>query len=240
MHGEAAMIKPQVIEHDGVAVVRDDLFPGGTKARFLPLLFVGVNEVVYASPAEGGAQTALAAVAAQLDRRATLFVAQREQPHPRTLMAKKLNAKIVQVPHGYLNVVQARAREYSQEHGARLASFGFDTPEAIDTIAQAALSIGIKPDEVWCAGGSGVLARGLAQAWPDASRHVVQIGRALSPNEVAGARIHKYPKPLKRATKKLPPFPSDPYYDAKAWEYCLKRKGSGVVLFWNVTGAAQP
>ena len=45
------MIKPRVIEHDDVFVVRDDLFPGGTKARFIPSLFNGVTEVVYASPA---------------------------------------------------------------------------------------------------------------------------------------------------------------------------------------------
>ena len=50
------MVKPRVIEHDDVFVVRDGLFPGGTKARFLPSLFAGVSEVVYASPAEGGAQ----------------------------------------------------------------------------------------------------------------------------------------------------------------------------------------
>jgi hypothetical protein len=81
------VIKPQVIEHDGVLVVRDDLFEGGTKARFIPLLFNGDSEVVYASPAEGGAQTALATVASQLGKRATIFVAKREQPHPRTLMA---------------------------------------------------------------------------------------------------------------------------------------------------------
>ena len=111
------MIKPRVIEHDDVFVVRDDLFPGGTKARFLPSLFNGVSEVVYASPAEGGAQTALATVAAQLGKRATIFVAQRAQLHPRTLMAKRLGAQIVQVSPGYLNVVQARAREYCQEHG---------------------------------------------------------------------------------------------------------------------------
>ena len=159
-------------------------------------------------------------------------------------MAKKLGAKIVQVPHGYLNVVQARAREYSQEHGARLASFGFDTPEAIDTIAQAALSIGIEPDEVWCAAGSGVLARGLAQAWPNARRHVVQVGRPLGPNDVAGATIHKYPKPFEWAIENPPPFPSDPHYDAKAWEYCLdqrlKHGGADDALFWNVTGPAPP
>ena len=124
------MTKPQVIERDGVFVVRDDLFPGGTKARFLPVLFNGVDEVVYASPAEGGAQTALAAVAAQFGKRATIFVARRVQLHPRTLMAKGLGAQIVQVSPGYLNVVQARAREYSQEVGARFAPFGFDMPGA--------------------------------------------------------------------------------------------------------------
>ena len=109
------MVKPRVIEHDDVFVVRDDLFPGGTKARFLPILFEGADEVVYASPAEGGAQTALATVAAQLGKRATIFVAQRAQPHPRTLMAKRLGAKIVLVSPGYLNVVQARALKYSQD-----------------------------------------------------------------------------------------------------------------------------
>ena len=50
------MIKPRVIEHDDVFVVRDDVFPDGTKTRFLPILFEDANEVVYASPAEGGAK----------------------------------------------------------------------------------------------------------------------------------------------------------------------------------------
>ena len=98
----------------------------------------------------------------------------------------------------------------------------------------------IQPDEVWCAAGSGVLARGLAQAWPNASRHVVQVGRTLSANDVAGATIYEYPEKFGWATDDKPPFPSDPHYDAKAWEVCLARKGSGRVLFWNVTGPAQP
>jgi hypothetical protein len=96
----AAMIKPRVIEYDDILVVRDDLFPGGTKARYLPLLFDGVDEVVYATPAEGGAQTALATVAAQLGKCATIFVAQRAQPQPRTLMAKRLGAKIMESVSG--------------------------------------------------------------------------------------------------------------------------------------------
>ena len=73
------MTKPIVENHNGMLVVRDDLFEGGTKARFIPLLFAGTDEVVYASPAEGGAQTALATVASQLNKRATIFVAERRE-----------------------------------------------------------------------------------------------------------------------------------------------------------------
>ena len=232
-------ITPQLIEHDGILVVRDDLLPGGTKARFLPVLFEDADEVVYASAAEGGAQTALATVAAQLGKRATIFVAKRAQPHPRALMAKLLGATIMQVSPGYLSTVQARAREYSRQVGAKLAPFGVDMPEAIETVAAAARSIGIEPDEVWCASGSGVLARALAKAWPKARRHVIQVGRRLEPNEVAGATIHVYPLPFGREATSKPPFPSDPHYDAKAWEQCAARKGPGRVLFWNVAGPAQ-
>ena len=140
---------------------------------------------------------------------------------------------------GYLSTVQARARVYSRQVGARLAPFGVDMPEAIEAIAAAARSIGIEPDEVWCASGSGVLARALAKAWPKARRHVVQVGRRLEPNEVAGAMIHVYPLPFEREARSKPPFPSDPHYDAKAWEICRARKDTGKVIMWNVAGPAQ-
>jgi len=234
------MTPPIVTHHDGKAVVRDDLFPGGTKARFLPVLFDDADEVVYASPAEGGAQTALAHTAAALGKRATIFVAKRKQPHNRALEAKRVGAKVMQVPHGYLNVVQARAREYCKRTGAKLAPFGVNMPEAIETIAAAAKATGLDPDEVWCASGSGVLARSLAMAWPNARRHVVEVGRALSASEVSGATIHKAGMPFSKALKEKPPFPSCPHYDAKAWRICKTRRGAGLVLFWNVTGPACP
>lgn len=230
---------PIVREHEGIAVVRDDLFPGGTKARFLPVLFRDADEVVYASPAEGGAQTALAHTAAGLGRQATIFVAKRKQPHARTLEAKRVGAKVMQVPNGYLNVVQARAKEYCRRTGAKLAPFGVNLPEAIETIAEAAKATGLDPDEVWCASGSGVLARSLAQAFPKAQRHVVQVGRKLEPTDVAGATIHEAGMPFAKALKAQPPFPSCPHYDAKAWRICKARRGAGLVLFWNVTGPAQ-
>lgn len=236
------MSKPYVEVHEGVHVVRDDLFPGGTKARFLRRAFQGCREVVYASPAQGGAQTALATVAQQLGKRARIFVAARKAAHPRTLEAAGLGAGITQVIPGYLNVVQARARRYvEQTPDAALLPFGGDLPGADKVIASAALSTGYKPDEVWCAAGSGLLARGLAMAWPNARLHVVQVGREPELPQVFG--FHRYHLPFGRHAEPprgcTPPFPSDPHYDAKAWHYCITRRSrTGTVLFWNVAGPA--
>jgi hypothetical protein len=226
---------PVVTDHFDIRVVRDDLFPGGTKARFAGPLFDDVDEVVYASPAEGGAQTALAITAQQLGKRATIFVAKRRAPHAWALMAKAHGAKVHQVSPGYLSVVQARARAYCAETGARLAPFGFDLAWSVGAIAEAALRTGETSEEVWCAGGSGTLARGLAKAWPRVRLNVVQVGRDLA---VAGAAMHKYCQPFRLVARTLPPFPSDPHYDAKTFEICLARHGPGKVLFWNVAGPA--
>lgn len=227
-------------EQDGVLVVRDDLYPGETKARFIGAFFADEDEAVYASPAEGGAQTALATVARQLGKQATIFVAQRIRPHPWTLEAARLGAKIAPVQPGYLSVVQARAREYCERTGATLVPFGVDVEFASEAIANVATSLNLEPNEVWCSAGSGVLARGLARAWPAARRHVVQVGRALSPNDVAGATIHEYPVPFGRVAQTKPPIPSDPHYEGKAWEQCTAQKGLGRVLFRNVAGPARP
>jgi len=88
------MTAPIVQTHAGIWVVRDDLHPGGTKARFIGQVFDGVQEAVYASPSEGGAQTALAHVAQALGKKATIFVAQRAKPHARTLEAVRLGLKL--------------------------------------------------------------------------------------------------------------------------------------------------
>lgn len=226
---------PIVVRHDGVYVVRDDLYPGGTKARFIPMLFEGADEVVYASPCQGGAQVALACVARDLGKRCTIFVARRGTLHPRTMEVKELGAKVVQVDGGYLNVVQARARAYCHTTGARLSPFGMDLPEAIEVIAQDARMIDLEPDEVWSAAASGTLARALALAFPRARRHAVQVGRVLQPKDTDNAIVHIYPRPYEwRPLHSVAPFPADPHYELKAWDICRSMHGRGRVLFWNV------
>jgi hypothetical protein len=143
------MTAPIVQTHSGIWVVRDDLHPGDTRARFIGRVFDGVQEAVYASPPEGGAQTALAYVARALGKKATIFVAQRAKPHARTLEAEHPGAKVVPVLPEYLTVVQSRARQYCRDSGASLIPFGADIPGAIEALAAAALATDLEPDEAW-------------------------------------------------------------------------------------------
>ena len=229
---------PVVEEHQGIIVVRDDQIPGGTKSRYLLPLFQNFPHVVYASPACGGAQLSLAYCAQLTNRQATVFVAQRKQPHARTLEAKAAGAHVFQVSPGYLTNVQAKARRYAASTAAYYMEFGGESPEAIRVIAEAAARVKDlvgKLDEVWCAAGSGVLIRGL-QCGLEAKRFfAVQVGHVLTPKEVSCADILVYPLPFDRESHYPVPFPSCRNYDAKAWEYCV-RFGKGRRLFWNVLG----
>lgn len=186
-------------------------------------------EFVYASPAQGYAQVALAYCAALAGRRATIFTAARKVPHPLTIRAQQVGAKIIPVAFGRLGNVQAKARTYAQQHDAFLVPFGCEDPRCISGIAEAARSLGIAPPEVWSVAGSGVLTRSLQAAWPDADFHAVVVGKTDTDTGRAKRIIH--PQPFEHVADILPPFPSASTYDAKAWKYVVRRKGA---LFWNV------
>lgn len=213
-----------------ILVVRDDLIAGGTKVRSLPVLLTDAAEFVYASPASGYAQIAVAIAARQCGKRATIFVAHRKVPHARTTQAHAAGARIIQVPAGYMAVVRARARSYCQVSGARLLPFGLDAPPFIAALADVARALGLNPPEVWSVAGSGVLTRALQAAWPDAVVHAVRIG--AQPN-AGRARLHQAPERYEQDARCPPPFPSCGNYDAKAWRFIQAQAAPGA-LFWNV------
>lgn len=228
----AASVKPIIIEHDGIFVVRDDLFPGGTKARIIHRLFGEAREYVYASPVQGYAQVALAHAARRCGKVATVFCAARRDEHPRTLMARKAGAQIHAVRPGYLSVVRCRAAGYTVTHGAVLLPFGLDCEAMIMGIAELALGLGVVPTEVWSVAGSGTLTRGFQRAWPQARFFAVRIGCA--PN-AGRAAVLDAPERYEQSAKKPPPFPSCDNYDAKAWRF-IREMASPGALFWNVAG----
>lgn len=219
--------------HEGVQVVRDDLFPGGTKARVLPQILEQMqakSTVVYASPVYGYAQIALAHAAKATGRKAVVFVAKRKVPHNRTMQAIWAGAHIVQVEYGYLKVIQKAAKDFCDAHDATLIPFGIDMAEMREALTGVAQQLKLNPSEVWTVAGSGTLSRSLQAAWPEAYFHAVQIGR--EPN-VGNAKRYLAPESFENAAKIRPPFPSCSNYDAKAWRFIKKYAGPNA-LFWNV------
>lgn len=232
------MIPAPVVEEvdDGVFVVRDDLLLGGTKRCYADELIRGHREVVYASPAYGGAQIAIAHAAIEHGAQATIFVAKRKAPHQRTLEAKRAGAKIVQVPNGYLSNVQSKAKAYCQATGATMLPFGLETPLAFQAIAARAelASDKLGPlEEVWSVAGSGVLTRGLQRGIKAERFFAVRVGRELRQADAGHAQLIDSGQPFEEDAKRPPPFPSCSNYDAKGWWPFITR-GRGRRLFWNV------
>jgi len=221
---------PLIQEIDNVLVVRDDLLPGGTKRRALPVLMRGSNEYVYASPVYGYAQVALAHIARESGKRATVFCAKRNVKHARTLEAQAAGAQIIEVPCGYMSVLKARAREYCAASGAELLPFGLDTPAFIEALADVARGLNVNPCELWTVAGSGVLSRALQLAWPAARFFAVQVGAVPTAGR---AQVIKAPEQFDQDAKLRPPFPSCSNFDAKAWRFIRQRAAPGA-LFWNV------
>lgn len=216
--------------HSGIVVVRDDLVPGGTKARVLPSLLAPGIEYVYASPAYGYAQVALAHSCLVVGAKATVFTAKRAQPHPRTVEARAAGAKVIMVPTGYLSNVTAKAKAYCEMTGATYLPFGFDTDDFRAGLARIAKGAIEEPDEVWSVAGSGTLTRALQEAWPGARFVAVAIGKE---SDCGRAEVLRAPESFEQDARVRPPFPSCSNYDAKAWRFITEHAAPGAI-FWNV------
>lgn len=221
--------------HEGIVVLRDDLLPGGTKSILLKhVLDPNIKEYVYASPVYGGFQIALSQY---VGKRATIFCAKRSLKHPNTITCLKAGAKVIEVPYGYLSVIQARAREYSLLTGAQLIPFGAKFPNSVEILSkrvkQIIIKLGREPKEIFCAVGSGLLFESILKATSKCRVVGVQIGANYLTLNKRG-EILIYPKKFEFPSTIVAPFPSMPNYDLKAWETCLLRRSSNDVLFWNV------
>lgn len=222
----------QIIPHDGISVVRDDLILGGTKVRALVQYLQPGTRYVYASPVFGHAQIALAVACNTVDCDITIFTPKRKTLHPTTRQAIANGADVVQVPYGYMTNLRHKAREYAAggliTEPCVLLPFGLDTPEIVDLIAGVARDLPVQPDHVWCVAGSGVLTRALQQAWPEAEHNAIQIGAVP---DAGNAKVQQAPVKFHEISKTRPPFPSCLNYDAKAWNFITQKPNT---LFWNV------
>ena len=231
---------PVIEEHEKIQVVRDDLLGGGSKMRFADYLIKSNEEIeewVYgSSPATGYAQISLAALCRRYGKKAVVFMADRawDKLHDYQIKAIAEGADMRFVPNGMLSVTEKRARDYVEQDPTvrRLLHIGFDHPSVVASIIRVALSIDIRPNEVWTVGSSGTLTRGLQLAWPDANFHCVTVGHK---GDYGRAKVYRCEIPFNKPAKVIPPFPSAITYDAKAWQF-IKEHASKDALFWNVGG----
>ena len=235
---EDSLPSPVIEEHEGIQVVRDDLLGGGSKIRFADYLIQSqpeIEEWVYgSSPATGYAQISLSYLCRKYGKKAVIFMAERawDKLHDYQIEALKVGADMKWVPNGMLSVTEKRARDYVEQDPKvrRLLPIGFHHDTVIASIIRVALSIDIRPNEVWTVGSSGTLTRGLQLAWPDADFHCVTVGHK---GDYGRAKTYGCEIPFNKPAKVIPPFPSAITYDAKAWEY-IKQHASPGALFWNV------
>lgn len=231
--------------YDGFSALRDDLLDGGTKLRFLPDVVGDAEHIVFGAPFAGGAPVSLSVLGRETGKRISIFYAARKVLHPRMERVRRNGAQLHLVAPGYMTVVQKRARDFAAQQGALFLPLGFDVQAAIDPFREKLDQLRSEhgqPDEIWCAAGSGMLARNLGHAFPNTNIRAVAVGLAsryekqtMPPN----VTILTQPAPFDKAVKANAPFPICSHYESKAYNIMIREiaaQPNRSRLFWNVLG----
>jgi hypothetical protein len=230
---------PVVEQYNGFHVVRDDKLGYGSKARFIDYLisadgdewvFGGANKV-------GWGPISLTHVCNKYGKKATFFMAKRNEPTWHQQKVLDLGGTIHWIANGMLTVTKAKARKYYEEDivSRRLLPLGLEHPTVLGSIIKVARSLKVKPTEIWTVASSGTLNRGLQLAFPDVPAYAVEIGHKMSDYEKGRATImrssYKYDQAVEEG--RSPPYPSEKFYDAKIWDF-VSVNGKEGALIWNV------
>ena len=240
---------PQIVEHDGIFVVRDDLYPGGTKSRIIEKYFTACVTQTYAYPATafGAAIVALAHSAVKLNKYVIIFIAKRGRETFTEFMkeAESVADGCIEyrfVDMGFYPNVKRACRNYCEQNQMEVIYIppGVDTPWAVNGISDICkqlISIHGQFDTVFSVCGSGTLQRGLQLGGLGREYFAVGTGQK-NPNCGRATLIEHYNiQKFEQKAKLLPPFPTVPNYDGKGWKYCVEYKQKHPdkkILFWNV------
>lgn len=229
---------PVVQTYDGVRVVRDDLITG-SKVRGGDCLISKIppeqDTIVYVQPRFGLAGVSILDVAKRHGKRVVLFMpaSKRISHHQACCIergAEARFARIAAMPN--LNLI---AKAWAEERpNCFFVPLGLKH-ELVTAGFVKTMSKMIEPEEVWSVISTGVLTRSMQIAWPNAEFHAVAVARNLKAGELGRADVISAPEQFTQAVKgeDIPPFPSVPTYDAKAWRYIPKNTNRDI-LMWNV------
>lgn len=230
------MSKLQIHEHQGFWVVRGDLIHGGIKFLCLNEIFpeIDQSEIVYAGHQYGHAGLALGLAGLYHHKRVTLFFAGEPVEVPVFIETKNLKnvTCIFESNVTHQSKLLSIAKKYADEKNAYLIPLGFDFPAFNSSLIRLARSFNVYPREVWVAGGSGTTSRCLAQVWPEAFLHTVNLG--MMPCADMGTENEYFvPEEPSQMAELSPPYPSSLYYDSKIWRFVREHANPGA-LIWNI------
>lgn len=224
-----------ITEVDGLKIVRDDLFPGGTKRRAFLGLVNGISEseFVYAADYYGYAAYAIALVAMDIGKKVKLFYPSPKRDTDIFIKATSLPNVSYEVVENAQTQVEASvfAKGYASENDARFFPIGLDFPEFGEELKKVVEQAEIEAPEIWCMGGSGTLGRALQRAYPHIPVNIVSVGTS---NFNGGTNtVYNAPETLDDEAEIKPPYPSCGHYDAKVWRFVLQNAKPGSYI-WNV------
>lgn len=231
-------------------VFRDDMLIGGTKQRALiPFIQKTKKEkYVYAGPAQGYAQIALAYTCNILHKTAVLFLPKPINNKRTALTSYAMSfgsVELHEIPAD-LKTLQKNADEYSSKNAdSYQLAFGGDEPIYVDELYKSIKSalkqtiknekIVVNPGRLWIVAGSATILKVLYKIFPTTHFCVVQVGKKVWPDQIDESRTTLYisEESFTEIAKIQPDYPTVATYDAKLFTFFLKYGEDGDYI-WNV------
>lgn len=237
---------PELVDHNGFKVVREDLMGYGSKCRFGDILVqkAPTDTLVYVQPRFGFAGISLAYLAEKYNKKLVLFSPSQKEISDHQAICIENGAEMKFKRIAAMPNLNAHAKQWAEANGATFIPLGLKHELVTAAAVKVAYDLAEKhgyPEEVWSAISTGVLSRALQIAWPNAQFNAVAVARNIKGGELGRAKVWSHPKQFNQDVDPAyaPPFPSAMNYDAKAWEFMMKHGNPGA-WFWNVGGNPKP
>lgn len=224
--------------YEGFKVINGSVIQGGLKSIILTdLLLSGEiqeEEIVYCADPYGHSQLALAVASYKSGKKATLFTACSDTT-PQQEEARRLGNTTFNIVEGlkHQSELPEIAKKYAEDNHAYYMPIGYDFELFNKRLIEFAQSLSANPEEVWVPAGSGTTFRALRKAWPNAKICAVNLGMMPNVNLEGSEEVYKVFEARKQKAISSPPYNSNPWYDAKCWQFIKKHAKKGA-LIWNI------
>ncbi len=213
-------------EIEGLTILRDDLLPGGTKRRalvkWLPKL--NQNHFIYAGSVYGSGGWALAEACKDLGYKCTLALSKSKF---RPSWLDMIDCEVIW--HEAIPVDRIY-KLYERDEG--LLPLGYNEDGFKISLAEVFRETDITPSEIWFPCVSGVLLQAAQIAWPNTKLNAVCVARYHG--EIGSATKYQADEKYHQPAKEPPPYPSNPFSDAKLWQF-TRQFALKDSLIWNTS-----